>query len=75
MNAKLTILSAALALLIAFGSFHVFAQGWPQTQTQTQGRWQMVAGNGGDGGAAWKINVETGQSYFCYRQNCFPSTQ
>jgi hypothetical protein len=41
--------------------------------TQTAGHWQMVAGNGGDGAAAWKIDLDTGQSFFCYRQNCFAS--
>jgi hypothetical protein len=68
MNMKLAFLiAAAAAFLGSLGSTHVFGQSNPA------GHWQMVAGNGGDGGAAWKINVNTGESYFCYRQNCFLS--
>lgn len=62
-------LSAAIALLASVGGAHVLAQ-----SAQQRGPWQMVAGSGGDGGAAWKINVDTGQSFFCYSTNCFPST-
>ena len=38
------------------------------------GAWQIISG-GGDGGSAFKMNTATGESYFCYRQNCFRSVQ
>jgi hypothetical protein len=67
MSSKLAILIAALAALLGSAIATVNGQG------QSPGRWQMVVGNGGDGAAAWKYNIDTGQSFFCYRQNCFAS--
>jgi hypothetical protein len=70
MSTKVAILIAATAAAL-FGSVvgaTVFGQG-----NQATGHWQMIVGGGGDGAAAWKFNLETGQSYFCYRQNCFAS--
>jgi hypothetical protein len=69
MNAKLVVLLIATACIVG-SAIGTKVLGQP---TQPIGRWQMVAGSGGDGGNAWKFNVDTGQSYFCYRQNCFPS--
>lgn len=69
MNTKTMIVAATIATsAIVFGGVRVLAQ-----TGQSPGHWQMAAGNGGDGGAAWKINVDTGESFFCYRQNCFHS--
>jgi hypothetical protein len=69
MDTKLVIFIAAVAALLgsAMGA-NVFGQA-----SQSPGTWQMVAGSGGDGGNAWKFNIDTGQSYFCYRTNCFLS--
>jgi hypothetical protein len=68
---KLAILIATAAALL--GSLAGSAVLGQAQQAQSIGRWQMVAGGGGDGAAAWKYNIDTGQSYFCYRQNCFAS--
>jgi hypothetical protein len=57
---------AIAATLCIASAAHVLAQ-----TNQLQGHWQMVVANAGDGGNAWKFNPDTGQSYFCYRQNCF----
>lgn len=66
MSQKLWI-AAVIVVIACFASVaHVVAQG-----NQPQGHWQLVVTNGGDGGNAWKFNPDTGQSYFCYRQNCF----
>jgi hypothetical protein len=66
MNQKLWVAVAVVATFSLAGAVHVLAQ-----TNQPQGHWQLVASNGGDGVAAWKYNPDTGQSYFCYRQNCF----
>lgn len=68
MNSKLlTMIVIAVAVVASFAGPKVFGQ------AQSTGRWQMVAGSGGEGATAWKFNVDTGQSFFCYRQNCFAS--
>lgn len=68
MNPRLIVLIVTGAVLM--GSFiGMTASG----RAQSAGHWQMVAGSGGDGAAAWKFNVDTGQSFFCYRTNCFAS--
>jgi hypothetical protein len=59
-------LSAIVAILGSVAGSHVLAQ-TPASQ------WQLIVSNGGDGGNAWKFNPSTGQSYFCYRQNCSAS--
>ena len=58
------------AVIIATVGFAGVAHVWAQNN-QLQGHWQLVVANAGDGGNAWKFNPDTGQSYFCYRQNCF----
>jgi hypothetical protein len=68
MTTKITIVIAtAAALLGSVAGTTVFGQ------AQSTGHWQMVAGSGGDGAVAWKLNMDTGQSFFCYRQSCFES--
>jgi hypothetical protein len=64
MNPKLAIVVAAAAAFV--GSVAV-AHVQPVQPTD---HWQMVAGNGGDGGNAWLFNVDSGQTFFCYRRNC-----
>jgi hypothetical protein len=67
MDTKLVILIAAAAALLGSATgANLFGQA-----SQSPGTWHMVAGSGGDGASAWKFNIDTGQSYFCYRQNCF----
>jgi hypothetical protein len=67
MNQKLWI-TAAIVVTVGLATMaHVLAQ----NNQPPAGHWQMVVTNGGDGGNAWKFNPDTGQSYFCYRQNCF----
>ena len=63
------------ALMAAFFVVQAAAQVPTAPRAPTAfGEWQIVAG-GGDGGAAFKMNTSTGESYFCYRQNCFRSVQ
>jgi hypothetical protein len=66
MTQKLCIVAAIVATLGLASAAHVLAQ-----SNQAPGHWQLVVSNAGDGGNAWKFNPDTGQSYFCYRQNCF----
>jgi hypothetical protein len=66
MNPKFWITAAIVATLGVVSAAHVLAQ-----TNQPQGHWQLIVSNAGDGGNAWKFNPDTGQSYFCYRQNCF----
>jgi hypothetical protein len=53
------------ALFLATGAAHA--------QITQFGPWQMVTGS--HEGVAWKLNTQTGESYYCYRFNCFPSRQ
>jgi len=50
------------------------AQATAQTPMAAMPAWQIVT-SGNDGAAAFKMNTATGESYFCYRQNCFRSQQ
>ena len=60
-------ITAVIVMILGFASVaHVLAQ-----TSQPQGHWQLVVSDGGDGANAWKLNPDTGQSYFCYRQNSF----
>jgi hypothetical protein len=70
MNLKLVLLIAVVSAVVgSLGGVHVLAQA-----NQPTGQWQMVAGaSGGDGGIAWKFNTDTGQSFYCYRLNCYAS--
>jgi hypothetical protein len=65
-NRKLWILTVIATIFGVGGAAHVLAQ-----TNQPLGHWQLIVTNAGDGGNAWKFNPDTGQSYFCYRQNCF----
>lgn len=58
------------AIVVAVGLASV-AHVLAQNNQPLAGHWQVVVSNSGDGGNAWKFNPDTGQSYFCYRQNCF----
>jgi hypothetical protein len=70
MNHKLWTM-AVIVVAVGLGSVvHVVAQ----NSQPVAGHWQVVVSNGGDGGNAWRFNPDTGQSYFCYRQNCFAQT-
>jgi hypothetical protein len=60
-----------LAVLMIAGLYaaHAYAQSGTGS---AQGPWVMVGAASGDGaGMAFKMNVVTGESYFCFRQNCF----
>ena len=60
MDTKLvTLIAAAAALLGSAMGANVFGQA-----SQSSGTWQMVADSGGDGGNAWKFNIDTGQATF-----------
>jgi hypothetical protein len=62
---KTLLLTGVAALFLATGTAHA--------QTAQFGPWQMVTGS--QEGVAWKLNTQTGESYYCYRFNCFPSRQ
>ena len=62
---KKTLLTGIAVLFLATGTAHA--------QTAQFGPWQMVTGS--QEGVAWKLNTQTGESYYCYRFNCFPSRQ
>jgi hypothetical protein len=66
MAQKFWVIAAIVVSLGIASAAHALAQ-----TSQSSGHWQIVVTNGGDGGNAWKFNPDTGQSYFCYRQNCF----
>jgi hypothetical protein len=65
-NQKLWITTVVVVTAGLASVAHVLAQ-----SSQVQGHGQLIVTNGGDGGNAWKFNPDTGQSFFCYRQNCF----
>jgi hypothetical protein len=58
-------IAGVAALFLATGTAHA--------QTTQSGPWQMVTGS--QEGVAWKLNTQTGESYYCFRFNCFPSRQ
>jgi hypothetical protein len=62
---KKLLLTGIATLLLTIGTAHA--------QTTQFGPWQMVTGS--QEGVAWKLNTQTGESYYCYRFNCFPSRQ
>ena len=59
------LLTGIAALFLATGTTHA--------QTTQFGPWQMITQSGD--GVAWKLNTQTGESYYCYRLSCFPSRQ
>src|SRR5262249_8988001 len=58
-----------LATTLALGLLSAAAN----AQTPQLGPWQMVTGS--QEGVAWKLNTQTGESYYCFRFNCFPSRE
>ena len=56
-----------LATVLVIASFPAHAQ------TTQFGPWQIVTGS--QDGVAWKLNTQTGESYYCFRFNCFPSRE
>jgi hypothetical protein len=62
---KKLVLTSIAALFLATGTAHA--------QNTQFGPWQIVTGSGD--GIAWKLNTQTGESYYCYRLSCFPSRQ
>ena len=56
-----------LATVLVIASFPAHAQ------TTQFGPWQIV--NGTQEGSAWKLNTQTGESYYCYRFACYPQRQ
>ena len=65
-------IALTIAACIAAGLIGSMATDRVSAQS-TPNNWQMIAGSGGDGASAWKFNPTTGESFFCFRQNCFPS--
>jgi len=63
----------SLARLIVIAALLFMATGAAHAQTTQFGPWQMITQSGD--GVAWKLNTQTGESYYCYRLSCFPSRQ
>ena len=66
MNSNWFVVGIAVGALVLTGIPYVTAQ-----SGRAAGPWQLVVAGAGDGGNAWRINTDTGESHFCYRQNCY----